>query len=91
MFSLYLVVMPLTENADIGLAYAFAFLVLGLLVFFLFKFIKDRVHCCGEFEFTGFIAVVSLSSSRTGFAASESLSSPRTGFTDVVSLSSQRT
>ena len=48
LFSLYLVIMPMTAGVDFSLLYTFAFFVAGLIVFFLFKFTKDKCHCCGE-------------------------------------------
>ena len=48
LFSLYLVVMPMTEGVDFGLLYAFGFLCVGLVIFLVFRLTKDRARCCGE-------------------------------------------
>ena len=51
LFSLYLVVMPMTEGVDFSLLYTFAFLVVSVVVFVVFKCTKDRCRCCGEILF----------------------------------------
>ena len=46
--TLYLVIMPFTEGISMNVVYVLIFLVVGIVVFFLFRFLKDRTHCCGE-------------------------------------------
>ncbi|KAL8598646.1 hypothetical protein ACOMHN_013529 [Nucella lapillus] len=48
--SLFLMVVPLTEGIDTSLYFSITVYCIAVIIFFAFKFLKDRTHCCGQFS-----------------------------------------